>query len=131
VVVSQPGGIIQAGDPVAPIPDQAAIASVGSDTATPVSGSPGSETSARGAGLLDGSPGIGSGLAGVAGLGTLIALSLASLLVILGRRAHARRQIAARVAARVAAFDGSPGPPSGPPAGPRSAERDDGTIHAA
>jgi len=130
VVVDEPGGIIQAGDPVAPVPELSnATGEPGSVTAT--LGSAGSEPSARGAGLLDGSSGIGSLLAGVAGLGTLICLSLASLLVTLGRRAHARRRIAARVAARVAAFEGSAGPYPAAPPGPRSAERDNSTIHAA
>jgi hypothetical protein len=124
VVVEEPGGIIQAGDPVAQAagtPESAGVpnlpqASAGSDAAT------------RDAGFLDGSSGFGAGLAG---LGTLIAFSVASLLVTLTRRVHARRQILARVAARVAAFEASSGPPPTPPSGPRLAERDDSTIHAA
>ena len=93
--------------------------------------SPSTGAPAREAGLLEGPSGIGNGLAGMAGLGTVICLSLASLLVTLGRRAHARRQIAARVAARVAAFEASAGPSSDPPPAPRSVERGDSTIHAA
>jgi hypothetical protein len=131
VVVDEPGGIIQAGDPVPQVPDELSIATGGSGSVTATLGSAGSEPAARGAGVLDGSSGIDSLLAGVAGLGTLICLSLASLLVTLGRRAHARRQLSARVAARVAAFEGSAGPYPAPPPGPRSAERDDSTIHAA
>jgi hypothetical protein len=131
VVVDQPGGVIQAGDPVAPLGGDPATASGGTTNGSGASAPAGSGTTARDAGLLDGSSGIGGGVAGIAGIGTVICLSLASLLVTLGRRAHARRQIAARVAARVAAFEASATPSSDAPAGPRSAERGDSTIHAA
>jgi hypothetical protein len=131
VVVDQAGGIIQAGDPVAPVLDDGGPADDQGATNPGAAPSAPSETSKQQAGLFDGSTGFGAGLAGVAGLGTLICLSLASLMVTLGRRAHARRQTAARVAARVAAFEASPGRPSEPPLAPRSSERGDSTIHAA
>jgi len=65
--------------------------------------------------------GIGAGLAG---LGTLIALSVISLAVTLGRRAHARRRVEARITARLASF----GAPSGPGEGPRSVEHEGRTL---
>jgi hypothetical protein len=132
VVIEDPGGIIQAGDPVATGLGNGAAPSdtsgdAGSAGAAAISPEPAGRQ-ARRADLFDGfaSPG-----AGFAGIGTLLALSGASLLITLGRRARARRRLAARVAARVAAF-GAAADGSGTPAiGPRSAERDSSTIHAA
>jgi hypothetical protein len=125
VVVDDPGGIAQAGDPTAPTtsaPGQEKAADVAglARSAGPESASP----PVRQAGLLDGPSGIGAGFAGFA---TLVALSVVSLVITLARRTHARRRIEARVAARVAAFGASPGSP----AAPRLAERDDDPLHSA
>jgi hypothetical protein len=119
VVVDDPGGIIQAGDPVAPaLAGGGAVArsSAPSPTADPAA-------TTRQASLFDG-PDVGAGLAG---LGTLVALSLASLAVTLLRRAKARRRVAARIADRMASFAGV----TAGPAGPRSAERDPRTLDSA
>ncbi len=121
VVVDDPGGIIQAGDPVAARETGSDAAAVGSP-APATTADPAATT--RRATLFDG-PDIGG--AGLAGLGTLVAVSLASLAVTFGRRAQARRRVAARIADRMAAFVGlAPGP-----AGPRSAERDSHTLDSA
>jgi hypothetical protein len=135
VAVDEPGGIIQAGDPVAPRGEAIPSERTGADATTHGTPAGGSEATIRDAGIFDGSSGFGTGLVGLAGLGALMGLSLASLVVTLARRALARRRLMARVATRVAAFEASAGPPHGappgPPYGPRSAERDDSTIHAA
>jgi hypothetical protein len=123
VVVDDPGGIVQAGDPV---PENAESASPG--VVAPLGGQgaalPLASPSVQRAGLTDGPDDI---TAGLAGLGMLIGLSLVSLVVTLGRRAHARRQVEARIAARVVAF----GTPSGPRPVPRSAEHDGSTLNSA
>jgi hypothetical protein len=122
VVVEDPGGIIQAGDPVAVTGaprDPAGAALPGAATTTlPVT------PSTQLAGLVD-SPANTWG--GLAGFGTLIVVSLASLAVTLGRRAHARRQVEARIAARVDAF----GSAIGPPRGPHLDEHDRSTLDSA
>ena len=108
VVVDDPGGIVQAGDPIAPT--AAAAPTWTAAAARPTRAFSRTESAsppARRAGLLDGPSGIGAGFAGFA---TLVALSVASLVVTLARRAHARRRIEARVAARVAALGASAGP---------------------
>jgi hypothetical protein len=113
VIVDEPGGLIQAGDPVAaPNTVRATNPVEREPTTNDTAGS--AAGSATHAGFLDGSSGMSTGLAGLAGLGTLIALTVASLLVTLGRRVHARRRTMARVAARVAAFEASAGPRSTP-----------------
>jgi hypothetical protein len=64
---------------------------------------------------------------GAAGLGTLLAISAASLAVTLLRRGQARRRMAARIARRLATF-------AGPRPGPSEAiavERAPSTIHSA
>jgi outer membrane biosynthesis protein TonB len=121
VVVEDPGAIIQAGDPVAATgaPRDPAGAGPGLTSTTPIATS-----STQLAGLVDSPAGI---LGGLAGLGTLIVLSLASLAVTLGRRAHARRLVEARIAARVDAF----GATAGPPRGPRFDEHDRSTLNSA
>jgi hypothetical protein len=118
VVVDDPGGIIQAGEPVAvTAPSGPNGASAGSGSAI----SPDASPSTRLAGLADTT---GTPWAGLAGIGTLVALSLASLAFTLGRRAHAQRRIAARIAARVDAF----GATGGPPNSPRPVDHDRSTL---
>jgi hypothetical protein len=121
VVVEDPGAIIQAGDPVAATgaPHDPAGAGPGLTATTPPAPS-----STQLAGLVDSPAGI---LGGLAGLGMLIVLSLASLAVTLGRRAHARRLVEARIAARVDAF----GATADPPRGPRLDEHDRSTLNSA
>ncbi len=129
VVVDEPGGIVQAGDPVAP----------SSTTASPdpaVVGASGSGPSASDAGTAGASrfAGLGGTLpfdAGAAGLGTLVAISVASVAVTMLRREQARRQMAARIAGRLATFVGGPEGSAAAPSGPRSAERESSTIHSA
>jgi hypothetical protein len=65
--------------------------------------------------------------AGAAGLGTLLAISAASLAVTLLRREQARRRFATRIAGRLATFAGPPGRPDGS----TPAEREPSTIHSA
>jgi hypothetical protein len=103
VVVDQPGGIIQAGDPVA-------VGATGPETSTdPASTS--AEPSAAAAPEAD--PGIRFAALGggswpappeVAGLGTLLAISAVSLVVTLLRREQSRRRLATRIAGRLATF---------------------------
>jgi hypothetical protein len=121
VVVEDPGAIIQAGDPVAAtrVPRDPAGTGPGLTATTPPVA-----PSTQFAGLVDSPASIWGGLAG---LGTLIVVSLASLAVTLGRRAHARRLVEARIAARVDAF----GATAGPPRGPRLDERDRSTLNSA
>jgi hypothetical protein len=113
VIVDDPAGITQAGDPQAPgplgTPDPAAAADAGG---------PASE-----AGLATG-PSFG---AGAVGFVTLVLLSVVSLAVTLGRRWRLRRHLDARIAARLAGLE----PPPDPTARPRSAERRGGTLHSA
>ena len=123
VVVEDPGGIIQAGDPVAPAAGGVDGGKAITHTAE-ATGSGGLQAAAPSthlAGLLDGPTGIGGGLAG---LGILIALSLASLAVSLGRRVHERRRLERKITARLSEFGASPGPPPAP----RSTERDSSTF---
>ena len=126
VVIDDPGGIVQAGDPVASVTDP--VKTDNGPAARPEPGeSSGPETehsSTQRAGLLDGLPVVGAGLAG---LGTLVALSLVSLAIGLVRRAHARGRLEERVAARLAAF----GVAQSPPSTSRSPERDGSTFHSA
>jgi hypothetical protein len=120
VVVEDPAGILQAGDPVA-------VAS----TAAPASSAAGGlAASAEATGPSSRYAGLGGPLpfdAGTAGLGTLVAISVASVAVTLLRRAHARRRMTARIAARLAAFAG---PAEGLSAA-SPAEREPSTIHSA
>ncbi len=134
VVVADPAGIVLAGDPVAP--------GASADTAGPGAATP-SETAAtrgdpRSAGMSS-LPGID---AGIAGLGTLAALTAASVAVTVLRRRHLRRLLTARMAVRLAAFVGGTGsldgPVPGPAAtgqadrvGPRTATHDPRTIDRA
>jgi hypothetical protein len=138
VVVDDPERIVLAGDPTA-------AAASGDPDATPIT--------AAGAALTDpSSPGPGSGAArfaslggslpldaGAAGIGTLLAVSAASVTVTLIRREQSRRRLAARIAGRLTTFaGGSSGPSTDPsvdpaddPPTPRSAERGPSTIHSA
>ena len=122
VVVDDPAGIIRAGDPVAE-----AIAQTGGAAGTQPSGraadQPFESVPPRLAAIADAS-GIGAGLAG---LGTLIALSVISLAFTVGRTVHARRRAEARIAARVAEFAA----PAGLPPRPRSDEHDRRPFHSA
>jgi len=124
VVVDDPGGLIETGDPV---PDAA------------------SPSPAEGAGIgglaASNGPAAGSRLAGLGstlpiepgaiGLGSLALISAASLAVTVLRRQQARRRLAARIGRRLASFAGAPaGAPMGlPDAIP--AERGPSTIHSA
>jgi hypothetical protein len=142
VIVDDPERIVLAGDPTAKVPS-------GDPDATP--------TIAAGAALTDpSSPGPGSGGArfaslggslpldaGAAGIGTLVAVSAASVTVTLIRREQSRRRLAARIAGRLTTFAGGssvpsthpsvdPGvDPADDPPTPRSAERGPSTIHSA
>jgi hypothetical protein len=106
VAVDDPAGLIQAGDP---IPADASASPAADLADAPVASSSASGAGARLAGLggtlpLD---------PGAAGLGTLLAISAASLAVTLLRRGQARRRMAARIARRLATFAGSPPDPVG------------------
>ena len=87
---------------------------------------------ARVAGLGDGP---WSGGAGVAGLGSLLAISAASVAVTLLRRQRSRRRLAARIGTRLAALTGTHlavlTGTAGRPAEARIAERDPSTTHSA
>ncbi|MFL5716314.1 MAG: lamin tail domain-containing protein [Chloroflexota bacterium] len=136
VVVDDPGGIVLAGAPIPAAPSgppdpspPGAVGAASSDASSPPpDAAPGA---ARFAGF-GGSLPLG---AGAAGLGTLLAVSAASVAVTLVRREHARRRVATHVAGRLATFVGAATGPSGDPAdGPpasRSAERGPSTIHSA
>jgi hypothetical protein len=81
--------------------------------------------------------------AGAAGIGTLLAVSAASVTVTLIRREQSRRRLAARIAGRLTTFAGGSSVPSTDPSDdpgvdpaddpptPRSAERGPSTIHSA
>ena len=114
VVVTDPAGIALAADPTAAGP---------AATATPLDAPPGeSSNGATEANLGDPL----GGLPGLAGLGTLVAVTALSVAVTCLRRWQARRRLGARVAARLAAFAGAatveldttgepwPAPPDGP-----------------
>jgi hypothetical protein len=128
VVVEDPGGIVQAGDPIA-------APAGGSRTGAPGVGTTGPAVPAveqgqaqhaspvattQRAGLFDG-PTLGAGLAG---LGTLLGLSLLSVAITVGRRTRARRLLEARIAVRVATLGSS----SMPSRGPRTAEHEEATL---
>jgi hypothetical protein len=122
VIVDDPGGIVLAGDPVATRPSPE----------TSPSASPASSDHPVGGGLFAGRvAGFGGGPwpvdPGAAGLGTLVAISALSLVVTVLRRAHARRQFAARIAARLVTFAG----PSGDHFDGTIAEREPSTNRSA
>ena len=125
VVVDDPGGISLAGDPVADSPGPDA-SSAASDEPSPTA------AAARVAGFGDGP---WSGGAGVAGLGSLLAISAASVAVTLLRRQRSRRRLAARIGTRLAALTGTHlavlTGTAGRPAEARIAERDPSTTHSA
>ncbi|MEA2630300.1 MAG: hypothetical protein QOE66_519, partial [Chloroflexota bacterium] len=106
VIVEDPGGLIQTGDPVAgepsPAPSQAAGVAPPSDPG-PVAG--GSRLADLGGTSWPLDP-------GAVGLGTLLAISASSLAVTALRRQHARRRFAARIAARLATFVDAQGLPA-------------------
>jgi hypothetical protein len=123
VVVDDPAGVIRAGDPVpetlAQTGQLAGTQPTGSVASRPLASAPPHQ-----AGLADAQSGIGAGLAG---LGTLLALSVVSLGLTVGRTVHARRRAEARITARVAEFVA----PAGPSRPSRSAEHDGRTFHSA
>ncbi|MFL5673507.1 MAG: lamin tail domain-containing protein [Chloroflexota bacterium] len=134
VVVDDPGDIVAAGDPVAAAPTDgtgsaaAGLAGASGGSSAAPSGLPGTTRFA----------GLGGSLpfdAGIAGLGTLVAISAASVAVTLIRREQSRRRLTARISGRLATLvAGASGPPAGAdidPAVPRSAERGPSTIHSA
>ncbi len=116
VVVDDPGGISQAGDPVAPDPVHPATGTQTGSATDPAE--PPTE-----AGLATGTS-LG---AGAVGLLTLSLLSAVSLALTLLRRWYLRRRLADRIAARLAGLETRPA--SAVP--PRSAEHGGSTIHSA
>ena len=124
VLVEDPAGVALAGDPTAP--SRSVVPSMAS--AGPMLGDAGSAAGHHAAGLTS-FP--GEGAAGAAGLGTLVGLTAASLVVTVLRRRRVRGRVAARVASRLAVFAGPSGRPAGPSGGPRSAEHDPRTDDAA
>ena len=101
IVVSDPAGIALAADPTAAGP---------AATAAPLDRPAGESSNGATEANLGDPPG---GLPGLAGLGTLVAVTTLSVAVTCLRRWQARRRLGARVAARLAAF-----------AGPATVERD-------
>ena len=125
VVVDDPGGIVQAGDPVAPSIDVADANGVtGADAVGEPAAVESTSPSNQRSGVASEFPGFGDGLVGLA---ALIALVIASVAVSLGRRAVSRRRLDSLIAARLAAL----GAPAGSPPAPRSSERDPSTFHSA
>jgi hypothetical protein len=128
LVVDDPSGIVQASDPLAAEPSA-------TPSTAPLAG--GTEASAPPA--TSRFAGIGAGPfgfdPGTAGLGTLLAISAASLAVTVLRRERLRRRMAARIAGRLAALAGSSSGPStgsaGAPLATPVAERGSSTIHSA
>ena len=133
LVVDDPAGIVQASDPLAAAPSvnpsvDPAAGAVDATAPPPAGG--------RFAGVGIGSIGLDPG---AAGLGTLLAISAASLAVTVLRRERLRRRMATRIAGRLAAFvspsTGLPGTPSAAspatPLGTPPAERASSTIHSA
>ena len=104
VIVEDPGGLIQTGDPAATEPSPAASQAVDFQPPGDPSPAAGGSRQAR----LGGAPWPVD--PGAAGLGTLLAISALSLAVTVLRRQHARRRFAARMAGRLAAFAASQGP---------------------
>ncbi len=104
VVVTDPAGIVLAGDPVASGSPGGATAG---GSAVPAVTSTPTEIRSAGLGPL---PGLD---AGVAGVGTLVALSAASLAATILRRRHLRRLLTARMAMRLASVGGATASPAG------------------
>ena len=126
VVADDPGGISQAGDPIPPAEARPADGVAGGSPGARAEAGPfeSASPSIQSAGFLDGPPDPG---AGIAGIGSLIAISMVSLIVSLSRRALARRRLDARIATRVAAIGASRDPASVP----RSGERGGNPFHSA
>jgi hypothetical protein len=132
VVVTDPAGVLLAGDTVAADPTS------GPAGLDPAASQPASSDAIRSAGL-----GPFGGLdAGLAGLGTLAALTAASLAVTLLRRRHLQRLFTARMAVRLAAVVGGTTARRGPDqdlrrtapdgaVGPRLAKHDPRTTDSA
>ncbi len=109
IVVDDPAGVIRAGDPVAADPSvDPSPEAVGPTAVASAGGQSGGRLAGLGGGPLSLDP-------GAAGLGTLLAISAASLAVTLLRRAHARRRVAARIAGRLTTFAGPSTSRSGGP----------------
>ncbi len=123
VIVDDPAGIIRAGDPVAEALVQPGEA-VGTQPSAPAASQAFASAPPHLAGLADTPSGIGAGLAG---LGTLIVLSVVSLAFKVGRTVHARRRAEARIAARVAEFAAA----ADLSGRPRSVEHDGRPFHSA
>jgi hypothetical protein len=113
VVVDDPGGISQAGDPTAAEPSAPPVVGASIDPAMPP--------------IEAGVGGSASAGTGALGVATLTLLSALSLAITLTRRWYLRRRLAGRIAVRLAELDGR----SSGAAGPRSAERGRSTIHSA
>jgi uncharacterized protein YdeI (BOF family) len=107
VVVTDPGRVVVAGDPVAAAAPSAVAATV---SPAPSASTPAVSGDGRLAGLTSAPWPLD---AGTAGLGGLVAISLASVAVTLLRREQARRRLAARIADRLAALGGRTEGPSG------------------
>ena len=127
VVVDDPGGLIQTGDPLAAEPSPTSSEPI--PATSPADGSPPAIAAEPGSGSrfagLGGVPSGGDTAA--VGVGTLMGVSALSLAVTLLRRRHGRRRLTGRIAARLATFAG----PSGLPGDPSAAERDPSTAHSA
>ncbi len=122
VIVDDAGRIYLAGDPV---PDASAVASRPPASVATSSGDP---IVGGGSGRLAGLGGGGLPVdAGAAGLGTLAAISVASVAVTLLRREQSKRRLAARIAGRLATLGGH----AGRSAEANPAEREPSTIHSA
>jgi hypothetical protein len=122
VVVTDPGGVIQTGQPVAVATGTGAGAGpIGTYEPPPT---PPGTPPAHLAGLAEDPASI---VGGLAGLVIFAALSLASVAVTTGRRVRARRREEATIAARVVAF----GAGAGLPVRPRAVEDDRTTLNSA
>jgi hypothetical protein len=132
VVVTDPAGVLLVGDAVASDP-----------TSGPAGADPGASPEASPQAIRSAEFGLFGGLdAGLAGLGTLAALTAASVAVTLLRRRHVQRLLTARMALRLAAFVGGttalPGPvrdaartAADGPVGPHAAKHDPRTTDSA
>ncbi len=132
VIVTDPAGVALAGDPIAPDPTG------GPDTSPAAASDAGANGDTTSAGLGD-LPGLDAGLAG---LGTVVLVTVASLAVTVLRRRHLQGRLATRMASRLATFVGgqagsegpaaaAPGTGRGGPPSSRTATHDPRTIDSA
>jgi hypothetical protein len=126
VVVDDPAHIIPAGDPIAP-GSPAAASPVPAEASPSAAGVEPSDDDRRGSRFSSFAGGPWPVDAGAAGLGTLFAISAASIAVAVLRREYARRRLAARIGGRLASFAGS----ADHPGDPTPAERGSSTNRSA